>query len=169
MLLDEVVERSFPGEELEEEDAEAVYVGVRGEGAGSGVAGLRGAVEEGGGGGEVVVVVGGGEEPRDEAVVCEAGLEVGTQKDVGGLEVTVDDWRGGLVEVDEAGGHVLRDLKARRPMEGLPGSRRPRSCRKKSQPHINDKSFYFVHLDSRPIMQQALKKIFHQDSQKTIS
>lgn len=127
MLLDKVLEGGLAGEELEEEDAEAVDVGVGSEEAGAGMAGFGGAVEEGGGSREVVVVVVGGKEGGDEAVVGEAGLEVGTKEDVGGLEVAMDDGRRGLVEVEEAGGDVLGDLQARCPVEGLTAAGGPGS------------------------------------------
>jgi hypothetical protein len=112
-LEEEVLEGRPAREELEEEHPEAVDVGRRREG----VAGLGGPVQQRRGG-EVR------EEQRgDEAVVGEAGLEVGAQEHVGRLQVAVHDAR--LVEVQQPRRRVLRDLHARRPVQRLPLAGRP--------------------------------------------
>lgn len=94
------VDGLLAGEELEEDDAEAVDVGLLGEPGGAGV--LRvdvadGADDEGGG-----VGLAGGDAPG-YAEVRQVGLEVLVQKDVRGLHVPVDDPRVAvMVEVGQA-------------------------------------------------------------------
>jgi hypothetical protein len=110
------VDGAASGDDLEEDDAEAVDVGHGGELARERV--LRGAVAVGAhdARGNVGLVADGAD--LGEPEVGEAGAEAGVEQDVGGLEVAVDHGRPrGVVQVLKAARGALRDTHARRPVE----------------------------------------------------
>ncbi|BAH94728.1 Os09g0572550, partial [Oryza sativa Japonica Group] len=110
------VDGAAAGDDLEEDDAEAVDVGAGGELAGESVLGGAVAVGAHDAGGDVGLVADGAD--LGEAEVGEAGLEGGVEEDVGGLEVAVDD--GGtscVVQVLKAAGGALRDAHPSGPVQ----------------------------------------------------
>uniref|UniRef100_A0A0D3HAC8 Uncharacterized protein n=1 Tax=Oryza barthii TaxID=65489 RepID=A0A0D3HAC8_9ORYZ len=110
------VDGAAAGDDLEEDDAEAVDVGAGGELAGESVLGGAVAVGAHDAGGDVGLVADGAD--LGEAEVGEAGLEGGVEEDVGGLEVAVDD--GGtssVVQVLKAAGGALGDAHPSGPVQ----------------------------------------------------
>ncbi|BAT15518.1 Os12g0107733, partial [Oryza sativa Japonica Group] len=103
----------FAGEELEDDDAEAVHVGL-----GTGLlelGQLGGAVAEGAGGGEDVGV-GSSCHEAGEAEVGDLGVGVVVEEDIAGGEVAVDDGHV-VVEESKATGCALGDRHPRLPAD----------------------------------------------------
>lgn len=114
MLLNEVLKWGFPRQELQEEDAEAVHIRLLGDRPPR-VPALGGPVEEGSGTRffERVWVP-----EQHEAVIGEAGLEVGAEQHVGGFQVPVCQSMA-LVDVEQSGGQVLGYFETRGPVKRL--------------------------------------------------
>jgi hypothetical protein len=110
------VDGAAAGDDLEEDDAEAVDVGHGGELAGERVLGRAVAVGAHDTRGDVGLVAGGAD--LGEPEVGEARAEAGVEEDVGGLEVAVDHGRlRGVVQVLEPPRGALRDAHARGPLQ----------------------------------------------------
>nr|AAD27674.1 hypothetical protein [Oryza sativa Japonica Group] len=134
---EEVLRRELPRDELEEHDAEAVHVGPRrqggalgsGAGAGGGGGGGLGRPEREHGVRRLRRV-----DEREEAVVHDAGLQVGVEQDVAGLEVAVRRRRRRRVEVGASHAHqphrrdaqlLVEVRQAAHHADGDPHPRRP--------------------------------------------
>lgn len=106
-----------PAHDLEQQNPEAEDVRLGAEALGRDVCRVEVAERargRGRGGGGGIGAVGPGH-AEGESEVAEARVEVGVEKDVGGLDVAVDDGRVGVVERAQRPGGLEREAEAARP------------------------------------------------------